>query len=377
MPLHDGRVTVFDRRPALRWAAPLVAGGVIAAAVVVGAAGANADAGLPERTAAELLVALQKPSAHALSGTVSATADLGLPTLPTTGGRSSDDGPTKLLSGTHTARVWTDGEGKSRVDLLGPTDEFDVIRNGTDVWTWSSSKNEATHYTLPEHEGTKPAAPTDLAMPSTPQEAAEAVLAALDPTTAVTTSGASNVAGRPAYNLVLTPKQDGTRVARVSLAVDAETNVPLRVLVFSTQLQDPAIDVGFTSVDFAAPPADVFAFTPPAGAEVIERTGDARDDDGHGKDGLSRGEKPTVVGKGWTTVVVLPAPPPDAAAADDPTDGTDQLAAMIGLLPTTSGPWGSGHVLDGTLFSAIVADDGRVAIGTVDPELLSAALSAQ
>jgi len=49
---------------------------------------------------------------------------------------------------------------------------------------------------------------------------------------------------------------------------------------------------------------------------------------------------------------------------------------MLQALPTTSGAWGSGKVLEGTLFTAILTDDGRVAIGAVPPTTLGAALAA-
>ncbi len=369
--MHHGQVTVFDRRPRLRWTVPAVAGVVIAAAVV-GAAGATADSGLPPKTPQELLVALQHPQAHALSGTVSITTDLGLPALPSSMGGSSS-GPTALLSGTHTARVWTDGDGRTRVALMGDTDEYDVIRSGTDVWTWSSADNEAGHLTLPARgPGDNPSVPIDpTGMPSTPQEAADLVLSALDPTTAVSTTGASTVAGRAVYELVLTPKQDGTRIGRVVLAVDAETNVPLSVRVYSTESVDPAIDVAFTSVDFSTPDASVFAFTPPPGATVTELDKGSRNG---GKD-LAGMPQPSVVGQGWTSVLVLPGSPGGGMSAATE-DAPDQLAQVLNALPTVSGSWGSGHVLDGALVSVIVADDGRMAVGAVTPKVLEAALAA-
>ena len=52
-------------------------------------------------------------------------------------------------------------------------------------------------------------------------------------------------------------------------------------------------------------------------------------------------------------------------------------AALLESLPRTSGTWGSGRVLNGTLFSAILTDDGRIAIGAVTPQTLGAALAAQ
>lgn len=372
--MHDGQVTVFDRRPRLRWTVPIVAGAVIAGAVVA-ASGATADPGLPERSPAELLVALQEAQPTALSGTVSVATDLGLPELPASiGGGAS--GPTALLTGTHTLRVWTDGGSRSRVDLLGTSDEFDVIRNGSDVWAWSSATSEATHVTLPSEKPTEAfARPIDMtAMPSTPQEAADLVLSALDPTTAVTTTGNSTVAGRPVYELVLTPKQDGTRVGRVAISVDAETSVPLQVRVYSTQSTAPAIDVGFTSVDFATPADSVFAFTPPPGATVTEQ--DAATKRSGDEAGVAAMPEPTVVGEGWTTVAVLPGSPggADVAAAGD---ATDQLAMVLETLPKVSGAWGSGRVLDGALVSVIVTDDGRVAVGAVTPKVLEAALAAR
>jgi hypothetical protein len=75
---------------------------------------------------------------------------------------------------------------------------------------------------------------------------------------------------------------------------------------------------------------------------------------------------PKVVGKGWTSVVV----------AQLPSHATGTLPpALVRSLPTVSGSWGSGRLLHGALFNAVLTDDGRVAIGAVGPSLLYAALS--
>src|SRR3954462_2855360 len=76
-------VSVFRSRPALRWLVPpaaavVVIGGGAAAGTIRGSAGP----GLPERSAAQLLVDLQTARRVGLSGTVVETADLGLPSLP-------------------------------------------------------------------------------------------------------------------------------------------------------------------------------------------------------------------------------------------------------------------------------------------------------
>ena len=88
--------------------------------------------------------------------------------------------------------------------------------------------------------------------------------------TTVTTSGTASVAGRSAYELVLTPKDKTTLVGSVRIAIDSQEHVPLRVQVYSTKRTNPAFEVGFTAVDFAKPDARQFAFTPPAGTTVTE-----------------------------------------------------------------------------------------------------------
>ncbi len=67
------------------------------------------------------------------------------------------------------------------------------------------------------------------------------------------------------------------------------------------------------------------------------------------------------------------AAPGGGTAADG---GLGQLQSLLGALPQVSGAWGSGRVLEGTLFSLVLADDGRVALGAVAPDALYAALAA-
>ena len=54
--------------------------------------------------------------------------------------------------------------------------------------------------------------------------------------------------------------------------------------------------------------------------------------------------------------------------------GAAQLEQILRQLPQVSGEWGSGRLLAGTAFSAVLTDDGRLAVGSVTPEVLYAAL---
>jgi hypothetical protein len=58
-------------------------------------------------------------------------------------------------------------------------------------------------------------------------------------------------------------------------------------------------------------------------------------------------------------------------------DSAAQLNGILKARPSTSGAWGRGHVLEGTLFSLVLTDDGRVAVGAVAPDQLYRALAAK
>jgi outer membrane lipoprotein-sorting protein len=378
-------VSVFRSRPALRWLVPTAAAvAVIGGGAAAGTIVASADPSLPERSAAQLLVDVQNAKIDGLSGTVVQTADLGLPSLPgvTSGAGSAE--LMNLVAGSNTARVWYAGEDKARVALMGTLGETDVIRNGSDVWLWRSMDSSATHYKIPAGAADKKPTALPSGVPSTPQEAADAALAAIDPTTAVTTTGAAKVAGRDAYELVLTPRDTASLIGQVRLAIDAEKHIPLGVDVYAKDANDPAVRVAFQQVSFKVPDAEQFTFNPPPGTKVTEPTeaeiaehnkaitpeakkAEAEKAQQQAADGTK------VVGTGWTSVLVAKMPTGDAAAKDK--DGkagaaAGQLDAIVGTLPKVSGTWGSGRLLTSALFSALITDDGRVLVGAVAPEKL-------
>ncbi len=388
-------MTSITTRSRRRWLAPLAAVAATAAIALTGGRFALAGDDLAPRTAAELLADVQRARLDQLSGTVVQTADLGLPSLPVpggagAGGAASIDGAIgqmlSLASGSHTWRVWYDGETRQRLALISSLGESDIIRNGTDLWFWSSSDRSATHLTLPADTNAQArAAAAATGLPRTPEEAARLALDSIDPTTKAEVGPAVTVAGRAAYELVLTPKDAATLVSQVRVAVDSERKLPLRVQVYSTKLATPAIEVGFTAIDFAAPEARQFDFTPPPGTTLTQVSAEqlvaaAGDGKAAAAVGADRARAMRVTGTGWSRVVVakLPAEQENTQAPGSPTSGgRDALSRFLGGLPRVTGAWGSGRLLEGTLWSAVLTDDGRVAIGAVPPAGLYAALAAK
>ena len=355
-------------RPHRRIVALLVAG-VLAVGAIVGFSvrGAAADPVLPPITPAELLGKVAAAHVDGLSATFEQRSDLGLPALPADLG---DDGELStalgMLTGTHTVRVWTAGQQKSKVALVDGSIETSLTRNGNQVWAWSSEKQEAVHSTIPASTK-KPAGPA-----TSPSEAIKTLLDKLGTSTDVSVSGTDPVAGRAVYKLVLAPRDPAglvSLVSQVRVLVDAEHFVPLGLKVIADDGQD-AIVVAATSVDFSAPDAQVFDFRPPAGVKVTEKVAPAERPTGKKADNRTdkqTGTKPTTYGSGWTTVVV--ATLPEAATANE------QTTVLLNTLPRVSGSWGSGRLLSTVLVNAVITDDGRVAVGSVEPESLYRALA--
>ena len=132
-------MTVFDRRPLLRWLVPVLAALLLAVGgTAVGVISATARGGLPDRTAAQLLVDVQKARLDGLSGTIVQNTNLGPADVCGGSGGSGSSDIASLVSGSHTLRLWYAGPDHVRLALLGSLGESDVVRTGSDLWTWSS-----------------------------------------------------------------------------------------------------------------------------------------------------------------------------------------------------------------------------------------------
>ncbi|MEV6349774.1 sigma-E factor regulatory protein RseB domain-containing protein [Actinoplanes sp. NPDC051851] len=380
-------MSVFKSRPALRWLVPSAAAvAVIGGGAAAGTIVASADSALPDRSAAQLLVDLQDAHVDGLSGTVVQSADLGLPGIAgllgkASGAAGSGTGSlTSLISGSNTARVWYAGEESMRVALVGGSGETDVIRNGPDLWQWNSADNTGTHLTLPaDGSGTTHAVPSTV--PSSPQEAADAALAAIDPTTKVETTGAAKVAGRDAYELVLSPRDTDSLIGQVRLAIDAEQHIPLRVDVYAKNTTKPAVRVAFEQISFTVPDAEQFTFNPPPNAKITEAGETSLPSGSHAASGSPSAAKSgaEVIGKGWTSIFSTTLPDFESLSKDSGKTAAGSSAdldpqALLDTLPEVSGSWGKGRLLSGSLFSVLITDDGRVLAGAVTPEALYKAL---
>ena len=285
------------RRKAARYVVPVAVAGVAAATIgLVPALATSGDPDLPKVTAQELIEKIAASDTQQLSGTVKISTDLGLPSFGGTGGRLRSGGRRLAAAGrrgqglgrrpavqahgagvrhAHAARrrrrprqaeavrpggrgrVQRDPQRRRRVGVRQRV-ERGVPLQGARARAAPRSGTARAAGTSPRGSRPRPR--------SSPRKA----LKAADDTTSVTVDGTAQVAGRDAYRLVIKPKQSGSTVGQITVAVDAKTGTPLKFTLTPAGGGSAVVDAGFTKVDFGKPAASTFDFTPPKGAKVTE-----------------------------------------------------------------------------------------------------------
>ncbi|WP_007026647.1 LolA family protein [Saccharomonospora iraqiensis] len=353
------------RRRATAIAVVGTAVGATGLGVLAAPAGAGTEPDLPPVEAQALVESVLRADVPALSGTVGLDNGLDLAALPGLSALNSES-----------ARVFHDGEGHSRVALERERGELTAVLGEDALWTYDSGAESATRVDVPRGEHHRsPGAGREAADPTA---LARQFVAGARENSTVSVDGTATVADRPAYELVLTPRPDERTLLReVRVAVDEQTRMPLRLSVFTHGTTEPALEVGFDELDLGAQPAHLFEFEPPEGVDVESvdpgEKGARPDTEGHGS-----GNRPVeTVGDGWDTVL-LTRIPEDALRQGSDAGGPTGMGSPRDLLrqvgERVTGPYGSGHLITTGAVTALVTDDGRVAVGAVPEPVLTEAL---
>ncbi|HEX5859428.1 MAG TPA: DUF2092 domain-containing protein [Microbacterium sp.] len=378
-----------SHRRALAWTAALSVPVLAGAAVLVPMAASGA-VDLPDKTVEELLEFAAASDVDALSGTVEQTSELGLPDLGALMGSGDDGAPEEsgaasiddfiaLATGTHTANVFLDGD-RARLQVLDQLAERNVYIDGDarEAWFVDSETQTATRFTPPseaelEQLKAESGAKTDDAPTAeeglpTPDQMLDDALARLDETTEVTVGTDARVAGRDVYELILEPRTGDTLIGDIRFAIDGRNGTALAASVTARGADQPAFEVAFTKVSFEAPDAAALAFTPGDDIAVVDEKLPLPNADewgsGHAEDDAVDAERPAVAGEGWSAVVELPA----TGDSGDVFAGLDaeQRQMLEGVTSEVDG----GRVLQTSLVTVLITDDGRVLAGAVPADRL-------
>ena len=155
----------------------------------------------------------------------------------------------------------------------------------------------------------------------------------LDVSSAVPT----DVAGRPAYSVRLSPSRDGGLLGSVELAWDAQHGVPLRAAVYARGNGTPVLELKATDVSFGPVAASVFDIQPPPGAKTTSLSQEGRDGHAGSKADTPAVEGVTSVRKGLRFTLSAPG-----AVGGFPRSGAHLL--HVGGRPSASSPTAPGSV---------------------------------
>jgi outer membrane lipoprotein-sorting protein len=170
-------------------------------------------------------------------------------------------------SGPQTARIWYGGPDRLRAELQGDNGDRVFVHDGERIWAYNGATN-----TL--RTGERPTEPRsselpDTENPPTPVEI-DRMLAELAPTSELTQGTPISYAGREAYVMTLSPKDEGsTLVDHGRALIDSETFLPLELALYAQGKPDPVFSWRVSSLDVGNVPAERFDFQTPPGAKVI------------------------------------------------------------------------------------------------------------
>lgn len=346
------------RHPGLRWLVAIVlivAVGVLVATSVSGVF--RKDAALPVTGPQKLIAEVQRPYSGGYYGTIDTQLRLGLPhrlAVALAGAAPAGN----LLHGSHRLRYWYGGPDQQRVAIINETSEQDVFRTGSATWQWDTATHIARRGTV---TATPDAVlPMRLAIASelTPPELAQHILSVVGTRSAAALRSGDPIAGRPTYELVISPDTGQSRIGEIDIDVDGRSGVAVRVRMYAAGGGAPVLDVSFEDdIRFDLPAPQNFHFRLPASAQVRSSLvpsvlNSALDDT-------------ALMGSGWLAVT---------SYRSDLATGKDLARIVSPLLNHAArrvkGPWGRGKLVVSPVMSVLVTDQGQVLAGPVQPAVL-------
>jgi outer membrane lipoprotein-sorting protein len=225
-------------------------------------------------------------------------------------GEASQFSSSPLLSGA-SGRLWIAKDGRVRLELQAEKGDTQILYDGHTVQLYDASNNTLYRYTIPPHQQGSQAAPEHSGDSQAKDEAPsvakiEEAISDLQQHAKVSGATPTDVAGRPAYTVRLSPTEGGSLFGGVELSWDAAHGVPLRAAVYSSTSSSPVLELAASEISYGPVDGSVFSFTPPPGVktqDVSSSSGTAKSstpsDHGGGH------PKVTVHGHGATAIAVL------------------------------------------------------------------------
>jgi outer membrane lipoprotein-sorting protein len=228
-------------------------------AIAVAAGGGSGATPPPKSLAQAIHDALAAPDSAGITAKVRFTNRL-FPSGSLLGGNAS-----ALMSGA-TGRLWLTNDGRGRLELQSDAGDVQIVWNKDKVTAYDASSNTVYTFNLPA--AAPDSAPANGTAPSLTEIGD--FLSKLGERADVSPAQPTDIAGRPAYNVRISPKHDGGLLGYAELAWDAEQGVPLRVAIYAQGGSKPVLELAATDVSYASVPSSAVDVSPPAGAKTVD-----------------------------------------------------------------------------------------------------------
>jgi outer membrane lipoprotein-sorting protein len=207
--------------------------------------------------------ALSAPKVTGISANISFTNNL-IDSSDFTG-QSADP----ILQGA-SGRLWLSDDGRLRIELQSDNGDAQVVVDHRSFWISDPTQNIVYRGTLPADRGAQHPASTD-AVPSI--ASIQSFLTQLMGRVNLSGAQPTDVAGRAAYRVTISPKHDGGLLGSAQLAWDATMGVPLQFAIYARGNTTPVLELKATGISYGAISSSDFNISPPAGAKVVRLAG--------------------------------------------------------------------------------------------------------
>lgn len=171
-----------------------------------------------------------------------------------------------------TGRLWL-ADHKLRLELQSGNGDAQVVVDNNSFWISDPTSSTVYKGRLPADKSGSASPPSSAAhgIPTIAQIQSEITRLMKRVTLAgASTSNPTDVAGRPAYSVSISPKHDGGQLGSLQLAWDAIKGVPLDVAVYARNNTTPVLELKASNISYGAVPASNFVQQPPAGYKVVQ-----------------------------------------------------------------------------------------------------------
>ena len=169
-------------------------------------------------------------------------------------------------------RLWL-ADHQLRLELQGSNGDSQVVVNNRSFWISDPSSNTVYEGTLPADmsasgshgKNTAAGVPTIAKIQSEINRLMKQVTLS-----GAGTSNPTDVAGRPAYSVSISPKHSGGELGSLQLAWDAANGTPLEIAVYARNNPTPVLQLKATDIAYGALNASTFTVPVPSGDKVVQ-----------------------------------------------------------------------------------------------------------